>query len=482
MWQNNSKSGSIMIAALIMALITGSLVGLFLKTVSQEVNYAHRARMMLQVISLAEAGIDTAIYALNNKDWDNWKPGSSGYYRDTYSYQAGEDWLYISYSFRRERRNVKMYVESSSQIPKIVSEGLITLPDGTEISRQVYVELGRKSAWANGLLAKESITFAGNGILIDSYNSNNGLYQPGVNQNDNGSIATPSVITDAITVGNGDVFGTAAVGGKAAENPNPPDVGPNGSIRGLDDPPKTIDLDRISYDFVADLPDPTYPTISSYETSVSGKTLGSFGTVTYYKLSELSITSQDKDTYDKKSDTWDLQAYRIQGDVVLIVDGDININGELRLDEDTNYPEGADERYSSLEVYVEGDFIVDGSDAAVFNERGRPQDVIVYGMGKDDPTTANDESGQLKLAGNGDFYGAVYAPNYDAALGGGGTSGQVFGSIVANTITLGGNYHFAYDEALADYDSDLGWKVLWWQELTDPTEKKNMATILTDGL
>ena len=482
MWLNNKKSGSIMIAALIMALITGSLVGLFLKTVSQEVAYAHRSRMMLQVISLAEAGIDTAIYALNKNEWSYWKAGANGYYRDTYSYQDGEDWLYISYSFRRERRNVKMYIESSIQNPKIVSEGIITLPDGTEISRQVFVELGTRSAWANGLLAKESLTFAGNGIEIDSYNSDFGLYEVGVNQYDNGSIATPSVITDAITVGNGDVFGSVSVGGNETDNANPPDVGPNGSIRGLDDPPKYVDLDRISYDFVADLPDPTYPTHSTWETTITDKTMGEFGQVTYIKLSSLEIKAQDVDSYDTKSETWDLGAYRVKGHVVLIVEGDVNISGELKLDVDTNFAVGDPGRYSSMEVYVAGDFIVDGNDASVFNELGRPQDVIVYGMGKDDPTTANDETPQIKLAGNGDFYGAVYAPNYDCKLGGGGVSGAMFGAVVAETITMGGGYHFSYDEALAGYDSGLGWKVLWWQELTDPTEKKNMVTILTDGL
>ena len=61
MSMNNTKNGSIMIAALIMAMVIGGLVGLFLQTVAKEVEYAHHSRIMLQLISHAEAGIDTAV-------------------------------------------------------------------------------------------------------------------------------------------------------------------------------------------------------------------------------------------------------------------------------------------------------------------------------------------------------------------------------------------------------------------------------------
>ena len=54
---NNSKKGSVMIAALILTIITGTIVGFFLKSVTQEVTSSHRSRMSFQAINLAEAGL-----------------------------------------------------------------------------------------------------------------------------------------------------------------------------------------------------------------------------------------------------------------------------------------------------------------------------------------------------------------------------------------------------------------------------------------
>ena len=479
---NKSENGSIMIAALLMAMVIGGVVGLFLKTVTKEVEYAHHSRMMLQLISHAEAGIDTAVAALNNDELSagGWTGQNDGYYRDT----ANDDkWVFgynfntvnNTYWYRYQKRHVKVYIKSHQQSPKIVAEASITLPDGTTLDRQIYVELGTRSAWANGLLAKLSITFAGNNILIDSYNSNNGLYDATLNMNSNGSVATPNTLLDAISVGNGDVYGTVSVGaGEQEDGDIPIVVKRGGTIASYEQGEGYIDPDRISYDFTADLPDPTWPTVTSAETEIVGQTLGSLdGSVTYYRLNELNIKSNE--------------VYTVQGDVVLIVEkdvngagGDIDIDGTLLLQPNTNYTEGNEEYYTSLEVYVEGDFTMSGNDYSSFNDLGRPQDVIVFGMGTADPLTG--KLPQISLGGNPDYYAAVYAPNYNVDLGGGGNSGQFFGSIVGETITLNGHYHFCYDEALAGYDSGLGWKVLWWQELTDPTEKKNMATILTDGL
>lgn len=480
---NKNTNGSIMIAALIIALVTGGLVGMFLNTVTQEIKYAHRARMAFQATNLAEAGLETAIHALNHDNWSYWKPGADGYYRDTYS-QNSDTWLYVSYSFRGERRHFRVYIEpnpaakGSTEPPKAVAEGIITLSDGTRISRQVYIQLGNRSLWANGLLAKEYITFNGNNIMIDSYSSSKGLYNTNLNRNDNGTVASVSVFPEIVTAGNADIFGKVATGGDS-ENPNPPDVGPNGSIRGIGDPDKLVDENRIAYDFEAYLPDPIYPNLSGAITTMPGdKGFGSPGVRTVYSLSALNIKSSDIDSdltddgaIDPEYDV-DEDAYTIEGDVVLFIDGDININGMLKIKPN-----------SSVKIYLTGDFVIDGNSSSIVNPTSDPTSLIVFGLGKDDPLTTNlDETPQMKLAGNGTFYGAVYAPNYDVVLGGSGKSGEMFGAVVAKTIELGGGYQFHYDEDLAGYESRLAMKVTHWAELTDATERKNMDTILSDGL
>ena len=56
---------------------------------------------------------------------------------------------------------------------------------------------------------------------------------------------------------------------------------------------------------------------------------------------------------------------------------------------------------------------------------------------------------KLSLSGNGEFTGAIYAPNADFILGGGGNQVYDFiGSSVTRSVTLNGHYNFHYDEQL----------------------------------
>jgi hypothetical protein len=210
-----------------------------------------------------------------------------------------------------------------------------------------------------------------------------------------------------------------------------------------------IDPTRIALDFWADFPDPSSPTLVSPDTSITGTTLGSTGSTSYYKLSDLTVAMKDGLT--------------ILGDVVILVEGDVKIQGTVELDNN-----------ASLELSFTGDFDLSGSSSAFINP-GIPENLMVSGIGTD-PTQ------EMKLAGNGSFTGVVYAPNYDLELGGSGTSGEMFGAVVANNITFGGGYQFHYDEDLADLKNETAKKVTRWVELTDAGERKNMTTILKDGL
>lgn len=447
---NKNTNGSIMIAALIVTLITGSLVGLFLKTVTQEARNSYRSRMAFQAVNIAEAGLEYAIYSVKSGDWSGWTGGGSGYFRSAFPR--------IDIIYRNERRSAKVYVEPFASPPRAVAEGQIASKNGIVITKQVYIELGNRSLFANGVLAKEGIKFDGQNIAIDSYRSSLGPYDPVLNRNDNGSVASISIEYDVLILGNADIWGTAATGGDY-ENPNPPRVGPNGSILGEDSPSGVkVDPDRVALDFYAALPDPIHPNPSSPD-SVSPYTLGSTGSTTTYRISDFEVGSGE--------------TYTISGNVILVVDDDVDIdNGQVVL-----------EPGASLIMHVGGDFEVIGNSASIVNTAGNPTDLQVYMTGKDDPTTASDETTQFKLAGNGAFYGAVYAPNSDISLdGSGGSKGEMFGAVVGKTISFGGGYKFHYDEDLADLEDEDAKKVTRWVELTDAAERKNMATILNDGL
>lgn len=450
---NKNKNGSVMIAALIVALITGSLVGLFLSTVSQEVKYAHQSRMAFQAVNLAEAGLEHAIYSLHNKNWTGWTKGGKGYYRSSFPN--------VSYSFRGESRQIKAYIEPNNSPPRIISEGIIRIPGGHAITKQVLIELGSKSSlFANGLVAKDSVVFNGNGNSVDSYSSSKGKYDPEFNRNDQGTVASVSISPGIFDVGNSDIFGFAATGGGALSDTkaNPPDVGPNGTIKGKNTPDGiNIDPDRVATDFYAVFPDPIAPAMPSAiltapDTQKNPVTIGTPGLTTRYKISDLNVND----------------VLTIQGTVIFLVEGDVTIKGEIQLD--------AGDTTSQIEIHSTGSVDIGGN--GIINPTEKPEKVFIYGLGKD-PT----KPPEIKLHGNGALAAVVYAPNYDITLGGGGNSGVMMGAAVGQTVTFGGSYEFHYDEDLADFGSpDAPAKVTRWVELTEADERKNMDTILTDGL
>ncbi len=60
--------------------------------------------------------------------------------------------------------------------------------------------------------------------------------------------------------------------------------------------------------------------------------------------------------------------------------------------------------------------------------------------------------------------GAVYAPNYDIEMKGGGSSDSIFGAFVGNTVFMNGVQSVHYDEALADGGLIADFKIVSWFE------------------
>jgi hypothetical protein len=71
----------------------------------------------------------------------------------------------------------------------------------------------------------------------------------------------------------------------------------------------------------------------------------------------------------------------------------------------------------------------------------------------------------LTYQGNGDFTGAIYAPNADFHLAGGG-SGYIdfIGASVTKTVQMNGHYHFHYDESLRNFGPNRGYIATSWRE------------------
>jgi hypothetical protein len=105
-------------------------------------------------------------------------------------------------------------------------------------------------------------------------------------------------------------------------------------------------------------------------------------------------------------------------------------------------------------LYVKGPIAITGK--GIVNTSA-PANLQIYG-------TATCTS--VKIAGNGNLSAAVYTPQADITLKGGGVYGDVFGALAGKTVSFDGNGTFLhYDEALQKVKGAvIGFRTKTWQE------------------
>lgn len=479
------KSGSTIIAALIVAAITGMLITVFLGSISNEVKNTHRYRMSMIAVNLAEAGLEYALACLQNEDWANWEHstvlGQERYYSKAVPLGA--------LTFATDQQFIKVYIQVEPDAPTVViAEGKVRTVNDVEVTRQILIELlpgaGKDPTqggfWGNGVLGRRQLIFGGNKQRVDSFSSSdnpmghtniNLIYLSQVKNTilgdalarGNGSVASLSVVLSDISVGNADIYGSLATGAGAGVDVSTI-VGPNGSIYNegteLGDESFTdrIDYAYIGYEFYADLPEPVAPTLSAPIKVVPPGGFGAVGAETEYQLSSLTVKANAKDP-----------PLMVYGDVTLVVDGDIDIDGTLLL------APGA-----TLRLYGGGDMTISGN--GVVNT-SKPSQLQIFNTGK---------GTEVKMNGNAAVSGAIYAPNSEVYLRGGGVNGVMYGAVVGDIVVFSGNnYDFHYDEDLSRVGDNDGEtlpsqyipEVIHWAELAGAgaqTEERVLMEVLLE--
>jgi hypothetical protein len=93
----------------------------------------------------------------------------------------------------------------------------------------------------------------------------------------------------------------------------------------------------------------------------------------------------------------------------------------------------------------------------VVNENGNAANFLYLG-------TTNNTS--VNFGGNANFVGAIYAPQADFSLGGGGNNMYDFiGASVSRTVTMNGHFNFHYDENLRRIGMGRGFVPTNWKEV-----------------
>ncbi|MBA3849745.1 MAG: hypothetical protein C0502_07085 [Opitutus sp.] len=412
----------------------------------QEQRLATRSYCQSAALNLAEAGIEEAMWALNNGWVDatrGWAAAGDGTGAMVRSVTAG-------LALAQGSGEIHLRIDApASNTPVVVALGRVLLPGQAAVFKQLRVALERRTTWANAIVAKGTVTFNGSNVSIDAYDSAVGPWNATTNRLDRATVATTATSNGGLSVNNADIYGAVATGG------GQPVVGPSGSILGATSAsglPDNIDPSRVRTDFSSNIPDAVAPAgtataLGAVATALTlprpGDTPGADGRY-LYRATEIALNNT---------------TLTIAGPVDLIVSGDVSIGGGSGA---LVVNSGA---APELALYTAGNLSISGSGA--LNGTSAPPRMTFYGT-RTQAEAATLGAQQFDLRGNASYVGLVYAPNADIQLRGGGSTGTFNGAIIGRSVTFNGNYNFHYDTRLGGLSSEDYFKPVSWIELLAP--------------
>lgn len=442
-----SRRGSVLIVAMLitamLALVLGSYFNLSLTSSRQ----TRRTFDRDTAFHLAEAGIEEAVWAYNQK-----LAGSSSAWADWNTDGVAAWKKFTDFTLTASSTgSVKVYASTTAPAttakPVVVAESTVQTGTANPVTQMIEVTLRRRSFFANGLTARNQLLFRGTNTSFDSWDSDpdRDPATPAVDygtatRNDRGGVASASVDSTAALINHASIYGYVSTGGGA------PQVGNDGLIGSFAAAPGTVDPARVATDFNATFPAVSAPADGTW-ISPLGSTLGVAGTATRWRTPALTLSGK--------------QTLTILGNVTLVITA---AHGETALSlagqASIIIPEG-----SSLTVYTAGDIHAAGNGVA--NANVQPVAFQLWG------TDTSDTGQSIDLTGNGSLKAVIYAPQGDISLNG---NGDMMGAITARNITLTGNAAFHYDNALAEFSDHAPYGPDHWR-LLSVTERQTKAAL-----
>lgn len=456
-----------MVVALILSAVVAISLTSYVRLGVSSQRISNRALYNNAAMNLAENGLEEAMYSINKMvaddtyDWDGWKNNGTAANSDAWAQFPASG----TYTFDQKTTGyVRVYVQNymGASAPTIISKATINLGGAASapIEKWVEVKLAKASKFANGLVAKDTILFKGNNATVDSWDSEKngvGTFTPfsAAVKNDNGSVGSVSISVDSVLVKNADVWGYVSTNN--ADDPTD-NVGTNGSILGEDSvndgtwKKANVDPTRVSTQFSANFDPVTAPAATAL-TTVGAGVYGTAGSATTITCTDISVAGNNN-------------IVEFRGDVTLIITAGSGSQAIKITGNGSGIKVAAN---SSLKIYTAGDIDLTGQ--GITNATGAPKNVQIYGTSVE-PAADQD----IKIAGGGSLSGVIYAPNGSVTING---DGSVWGSIVAEDITLTGNANFHYDESLGNLGTGNPFRVAKWKELTTAAERAGVASKFT---
>jgi hypothetical protein len=487
-----SNRGSVLIVALIFAVIIAISLTSYLKLSLNAGKLANRTFHLNAAQNLVDTGFERTLWCLNNAKLygspANWTTGGfaarTGFSNE---YQATLPTASTYYSLSGGAQGqVKVWAayDTTTKLWHTVAQGIITLGDGTTLSKTAETYMRQRSYFNKGIVARNGMQFNGS-TRVDSWDSNSDteapgddvLYSTGVAHTE-AEVASPSLVS----LQNADIYGWASIGTDDATGIS---VGASGKLAGSFTAGNGIDLTRLDYDFTASFPDVDAPTNSGL---TLGTALSAITAATvlprvdgaglplsadknadgnyYYYVPSITL-SAGADTIVIGPTTID--ASHPAAKVVLVVPGDITMSGTSQLVINSK---------SSLTIYAASNFEMGGS-SGIQNGTGsvpnNPVNFTLLGTRSEAQIAAGQSMQVINIQGNGYLSAVINAPNGNLTVNG---TGDGYGSLMGNRVTMVGNGGFHQDESLQRiYNSSL-WEVGKWRELSTETERGTYATQL----
>lgn len=411
---------------LFMACLFGMFLFSYLYLVRNQKVLVSRSQAWNGSIAAAEAGVEEALAQLNpgitlttiDRTANGWGSPSGGLYGPmTRSLPIGGTYG---------------VVYTTDPFPTIYSTGYVSIPYlGANISRVVRVTTTNAPVFNVAMGAKLNIDFKGNGIATDSFNSalpmlsSNGMYVSTMTST-NGDVAS---IGGIVNVGNGTVNGSVFLGPNASDS-----VLANGTITG-----------GVTNDFNVDFPDVVVPNVNWLPAVALPLTVDG---VTYNYVFDNIIPLANLSGYYSINGLNGSIYVGTNTHVTLLLTGSKATATLIRV-------AGVGSTSGQLTVYDDtAQFNLSGSDTI---DSGNALNFTYFG-------TTNNTS--VSLSGNASFTGTIYAPEANVSMGGGGSTTYDFvGSLIANSITMNGHFRFHYDENLTAVGPRKGFIPNSWTEL-----------------
>ncbi|NIO48073.1 MAG: hypothetical protein GTN73_01340 [Candidatus Aminicenantes bacterium] len=393
----HEEQGFVLIVGMVVMAILLLLAVPFLYQVSFENKLTNKSYKSSAAISLAEAGVDRAIWELNYGDISSWTGDDTLRTMDISSFQASGGSVIGDVGIK--------VVYPTADHPIVESRGTVLYVGDKKVVRTVRSELG-------GFPPFKFAAFGDDGIMIDrqvyidSYDSRNGDYSNPGNSGSDGDIGTNSVSFSAIYMDNSSDLAGDAVSGYESD--------PESVI--ITAPGAHIDGEKRALTVPIEFPQITPPSgllwVGDYSMSGTDSIFlsGQYGSFTMEANSIVTI----------------------EDDVILYITGDFYMDQNSRLD----IADGA-----SLQIIMgSGTFEMDQT-SSMNNLSRDPTKLVLFGT--------ESFTGDIYIDQNSEFYGAIYAPNAFVELD---QADGFYGAIIANNVLFDQDTVLHYDKALEDLE------------------------------